>query len=69
MKSRIMYIEDKSNGLVGEARIGRVTFSKSGKTIYYKGKSFKYPFYLTYYNKTWHFKQFIIYFVKYFKDL
>ena len=36
-----MYIEDKSNGLVGEARIGKVTFSKSGKTIYYKGKSFK----------------------------
>ena len=42
MKSRIMYIEDKSGGLAGgEARIGRVTFSKSGSTIYYGGKSFK----------------------------
>jgi hypothetical protein len=41
MKSRIMYIEDKSEGLTGEARIGRVTFSKTGKTIYYGGKSFR----------------------------
>ena len=34
-----MYIENKSNGdgLTGPARIGRVTFSKSGKTIYYRG--------------------------------
>src|SRR6266852_6899894 len=42
---RIMYIENKSSentsvpGLVGVARIGRVTFSKTGRTIYYKGKS------------------------------
>ena len=41
MNSRIMYIEDKSGGLVGPARIGRVTFSKSGKTIYYRGRSFQ----------------------------
>jgi hypothetical protein len=41
MKSRIMYIEDKSEGLSGPARIGRVTFSKSGKSIYYKGKRFR----------------------------
>jgi hypothetical protein len=34
-KSRIMYIENKSGGLSGPARIGRVTFSKTGKTIYY----------------------------------
>lgn len=33
-----MYIEDKSQGLSGPARIGRVTFSKSGKTIYYAGR-------------------------------
>lgn len=34
-----MYIENKSgNGLVGAARIGRVKFSKSGKSIHYKGK-------------------------------
>ena len=34
-----MYIENKSDGdgLTGTARIGRVTFSKSGKTIYYRG--------------------------------
>jgi hypothetical protein len=41
MNSRIMYIEDKSGGLVGPARIGRVTFSKTGKTIYYRGRSFQ----------------------------
>ena len=34
-----MFIENKSNGngLTGPARIGRVNFSKSGRTIYYKG--------------------------------
>ena len=36
-----MYIEDKSEGLSGPARIGRVTFSKSGKSIRYKDKEFK----------------------------
>jgi hypothetical protein len=41
MKSRIMYIEDKSSGLSGPARIGRVTFSKSGRTVYYAGRSFQ----------------------------
>jgi hypothetical protein len=41
MKSRIMYLEDKSGGLTGPARIGRVTFSKSGKTIYYRGRRFQ----------------------------
>lgn len=40
-RSRIMYIEDKSQGLEGEARIGRVYFSKSGKTLYYQGLRFK----------------------------
>jgi len=39
LKSRIMYIENKSESLSGEARIGRVTFSKTGKTIYYGGRS------------------------------
>lgn len=38
MKSRIMYIERKAGQLTGAARIGRVTFSKTGKTIYYRGK-------------------------------
>ena len=41
MKSRIMYIEFKGDELEGEARIGRVTYSKTGKTIYYRGKSFQ----------------------------
>ena len=40
-KSRIMYIENKSEGLEGEARIGRVYFSKTGKTLYYKGSKFQ----------------------------
>lgn len=38
-KSRIMWIECKK-GLSGPARIGRVTFSKSGKSILYQGKTF-----------------------------
>jgi hypothetical protein len=41
MKSKIMYIECKKEELVGEARIGRVTFSKSMRSIYYNGKTFK----------------------------
>ena len=36
-----MYIEDKENGLTGNARIGRVSFSKSGKSIHYNGKIFQ----------------------------
>ena len=41
MKSRIMYIECKAAGLSGPARIGRVTFSKTGKTLYYAGRTFQ----------------------------
>ena len=40
-KTRIMYIEDKSEGLIGPARIGRVTFSKSGKSLTYRGRTFQ----------------------------
>ncbi len=40
-RSRIMYIESKSEGLEGPAVIGRAYFSKSGKTIYYKGLKFQ----------------------------
>ena len=40
-KSRIMYLEDKSSGLEGDARIGRVFFSKTGKTLYYDGRRFQ----------------------------
>jgi hypothetical protein len=50
----MMYIENKGGGyvkqwgqqvpsggeLTGPGRIGRVTFSKTGKTIYYGGKTF-----------------------------
>jgi hypothetical protein len=36
--SRIMYVENKSNGLAG---IGRVTHSKSLSTIYYQGRAFR----------------------------
>ena len=37
---RIMYIENKGTGLHGTARIGRVTFSRTGQTLYYKGREF-----------------------------
>ncbi len=40
-KTRIMYIEDKSGGLEGPARIGRVAFSKSGRSVYYGGRTFQ----------------------------
>ena len=38
-----MYIENKfgENDLFGNARIGRVTFSKTGKSIHYNGKTFE----------------------------
>ena len=36
-----MYIEFKGGELSGPARIGRVTFSKTGKSICYKGKEFQ----------------------------
>lgn len=35
-----MYIEDKSGGLSGPARIGRVRFSKTRKSLYYQNKVF-----------------------------
>ena len=35
-----MYIEYKDDGLRGSVRIGRVSFSRTGTTIYYAGKSF-----------------------------
>lgn len=41
MPPRIMYIEDKSNGLSGPGRIGRVTFSQTGKSVYYRGRRFE----------------------------
>jgi hypothetical protein len=41
MQTRIMYIEYKGEGLTGEARIGRVTFSKTRKSVHYNGKTFQ----------------------------
>jgi hypothetical protein len=37
VRSRIMYVESKASGLTGEARIGRVSFSKTGWTLYCQG--------------------------------
>jgi hypothetical protein len=39
-RTRIMYVEYKGDGIEGPARIGRVTFSKTGKTLYYRGRTF-----------------------------
>lgn len=40
-KTRIMYIENKGNdGIVGEARIGRVTIRNKGKSIHYGEQKF-----------------------------
>jgi len=41
MKSRIMYIERKGDGISGPASIGRVTFSKSSRSLYYQGRRFQ----------------------------
>jgi len=41
-KTRIMYIEDKGESeLIGPARIGRVTFNRTGRTLSYGGRSFR----------------------------
>ena len=36
-----MYIEDKSGSLNARGRIGRVHFSKTGRTLRYDGKQFR----------------------------
>ena len=41
MKSDIMYIECKEGGLSNPGKICRVTYSKTGKTILYKGLKLK----------------------------
>ena len=41
MKREIRYIERKAGSLEGPARIGWVTFSKTGKTIRYGGQEFR----------------------------
>ncbi len=39
-RTRIMYVEYKGDRIVGPARIGRVTFSKTGRRLYYMGREF-----------------------------
>lgn len=39
--TRIMYIERKGGELIGPARIGRVTFSRTGCTLYYRDQTFQ----------------------------
>lgn len=41
VKPRIMYIECKSEGISGPARIGRVSFSKTGRTLCYGGRKYQ----------------------------
>ncbi|GAB3838755.1 1-deoxy-D-xylulose-5-phosphate synthase [Hymenobacter jeollabukensis] len=41
MPTRIMYIESKAAGLTGPARIGRVSFSRTYQSIYYRGQHFQ----------------------------
>ncbi|HEU4974465.1 MAG TPA: hypothetical protein VFT50_05205 [Baekduia sp.] len=36
-----MYIESKADGLSGPARIGRVAFSKTRRTLYSRGRAFQ----------------------------
>lgn len=40
-RTRIIYIESKAEGLNGPARIGRVTFNRTGRTLYCKDQSFQ----------------------------
>lgn len=41
LKPRIMYIERKAGSLTGSARIGRVTFNRTGRTIFYRDQVFR----------------------------
>ena len=38
---RVMYIERKAGALTGTGKIGRVSFSKTGRTLYYRGQTFQ----------------------------
>jgi len=40
-RPRIMYIERKSGSLTGRGRIGRVTFNRTGRTIFYQDQVFR----------------------------
>jgi len=41
LAGRIMYVERKAGSLIGSGRIGRVARSKTGSTLYYRGKRFQ----------------------------
>jgi hypothetical protein len=41
LAGRILYIECKAGALTGNARIGRVSFSQTGRTLYYRGQKFQ----------------------------
>src|SRR5579883_2012946 len=41
MKTRIMYIERKAGSVTGDARIGRVTFNRTGRTLFYRNHVFR----------------------------
>ena len=41
MKSRIMYIERKAGALTGPARIGRITFNRTGRSLRYGNQVFR----------------------------
>ena len=41
MKNRIMYIERKVGEMPGTARIARVAFNKTGRTIFYRDHVFR----------------------------
>ncbi len=40
-RTRITYIERKAGELTGAAKIGRVTYSKTGATLQYQGQEFR----------------------------
>src|SRR4051812_48297212 len=40
-RARIMYMERKAGSLTGQARIGRVTFNRTGRTIFYRDQVFR----------------------------
>jgi hypothetical protein len=40
-RTEIMWIEQKVDGIVGPARIGRVTYSKSGLSLSYRAQQFR----------------------------
>jgi hypothetical protein len=41
MSTRIMYIECKTGTLAGSARIGRVTFNRTGRSLRYRDQVFR----------------------------